>query len=297
MSRTNKRITTRGAAGLGLLASMSIAIAGPALADPTTSTSMTSRLGYVERLLTESSAARKIDESGKPEALDLKAQAASRFDNARRANDRGDTETAQSELKEAIRLMTAAVQAANGDVAVSNKQASDYARRRESIEALAAAHGRIASEKGEKKMNSELQEKVGAKLSGADALLEAGKPAEARAALDATYEMIKVSLEGLRGGDTLVRELNFETKEDEYEYELDRNDTHQMLIKVLLAEKMANSPMRANAEKFIGNAEDLRSQAEAAAGKKKFEDAIGLLEQSTKELIRAIRSAGVYIPG
>ena len=167
----------------------------------------------------------------------------------------------------------------NGDVAVSNKQASDYARRRESIEALAAAHGRIASEKGEKKMNSELQEKVGAKLSGADALLEAGKPAEARAALDATYEMIKVSLEGLRGGDTLVRELNFETKEDEYEYELDRNDTHQMLIKVLLAEKMANSPMRANAEKFIGNAEahgrTVRVPPDAAQIPRQAEDATG----------------------
>ena len=70
-----------------------------------------------------------------------------------------------------------------------------------------------------------------------------------------------------------------------------------MLIKVLLAEKMANSPMRASAEKFIGNATDLRSQAEAAAGNKQFEEAIELLEQSTKELIRAIRSAGVYIPG
>ena len=146
-------------------------------------------------------------------------------------------------------------------------------------------------------MNKALQGQVSAEISEADALMQAGKPDEAMAALDDAYETIKVSLESLRGGDTLVRELNFETKEDEYKYELDRNDTHQMLIKVLLAEKMANSPMRASAEKFIGQAEELRSQAESAADKKKFEDAIGLLEQSTKELIRAIRSAGVYIPG
>jgi hypothetical protein len=297
MNRTINRITARRAAALCLTASLLISLAGAVFADPTTSTNMTSRLGYVERLLTESSAARRIEESGKPEAMDLKAQAASRFDNARRANDSGDIETAQAELKEAIRLMTAAVHAANGDAAVSNKEANDYARRRESIQALAAAHDRIASEKGEKKMDSELQDQVNAKLSNADALLEAGKADEARAALDATYEMVKISLESLRGGDTLVRELSFESSEDEYEYELDRNDTHQMLIKVLLAEKMANSPMRASAEKFIGNAADLRSQAEAAAGGKKFEEAIDLLEQSTKELIRAIRSAGVYIPG
>jgi len=268
-----------------------------AQADPTTSTSMSSRLGHVERLLTESSAARKVEESGDPEALDLKAQATSRFDNARRLNERGESESAQFELREAIRLMTAAVLATKGDIAVSSKEANDFARRRESVQALASAHDRIATEKGEKQMNGALQDKVTADLAVADALLEEGKPDDARTALDATYEAVKVSLEGLRGGDTLVRELNFETKEDEYEYELDRNDTHQMLIKVLLAEKMENSPMRASAEKFIVNAGELRSQAEDSAGKKQFEQAIELLEKSTKELIRAIRSAGVYIPG
>lgn len=266
-------------------------------ADPTTATNMSSRLGSVERLLTESSAARKIDESGDPEALDLKAQATSYFDNARRLNDSGDVESAEAELREAIQLMTAAVKAANGDVAVTSKEASDYARRRESLQALATAHDRIANEKGEKGMNRALQNKVAADLSAADTLLEQGQPDDARAALDAIYETIKVSLEGLRGGDTLVRELNFETPEDEYRYELDRNDTHRMLVQILLAEKLEGSPMRATAEKFIGIAEELRSEAESAAGNKQFDQAIELLEQSTKELIRAIRSAGVYIPG
>lgn len=281
-----------------LLATLVVVLSlNTAIADPTTATNMSSRLGYVERLLTESSAARKIEESADPEALDLKAKATSHFDNARRFNDSGDVESAQTELREAIQLMTAAVKAANADVAVTGKEASDYARRRESLQALATAHDRIANEKGEKGMNRVLQDKVAADLSAADSLLEQGKPDDARAALDAIYETIKASLESLRGGDTLVRELNFETPEDEYRYELDRNDTHRMLVQILLAEKLEGSPMRATAEKFIGNAEGLRSEAEKMAGTKQFERAIELLEQSTKELIRAIRSAGVYIPG
>ena len=124
-----------------------------------------------------------------------------------------------------------------------------------------------------------------------------GKGDEARSMLDAAYESVKASLEQLRGGDTLVRELNFETPEDEYLYELDRNDTHRMLVEVLLAEKMQASPMRKTADAFISKAGELRQEAEEAAGKKKFEDAIRLLEESTTEFIRAIRSAGVYIPG
>lgn len=272
-------------------------VSGTASADPATSSNLSSRLGNVERLLTESSAAQRVDASGNAEAKELKSQANSHFENARRANDAGDSETAQAELREAIRLMTAAVHAANGNVAVTDKAAVDFARRRESVEALAEAHDRIATEKGQQKMNGALQQKVAAELLEADALLADGKGGEARATLDGTYEAVKVSLEGLRGGDTLVRELSFETRAEEYEYELDRNETHRMLVRVLLAEKLEDSPMRASAEKFIGNAETLRSQAEAAAGRKQYEEAIGLLEQSTRELIRAIRSAGVYIPG
>jgi len=274
-----------------------VSLLSVAQADPTTATNMSSRLGYVERLLTESSAARRIEESGDAEALGLKAKATSHFDNARRFNDSGDVESAQTELREAIRLMTAAVQASSADEGVSSKEATDYARRRESLQALATAHDRIATEKGDKGMNRALQKKVAADLVVADALLEQGSADDARAALDTIYESIKVSLEGLRGGDTLVRELNFETKEDEYEYEVDRNDTHRMLVQVLLADKIENSPMRASAEKFISSAEALRSEAEGVAGNRQFEEAIELLEKSTKDLIRAIRSAGVYIPG
>ena len=60
-----------------------------ALGDPRTATNLSSRLGYVERLLTESSAAQKVEASGNAEALELKAQAESRFENARRSHEEG----------------------------------------------------------------------------------------------------------------------------------------------------------------------------------------------------------------
>jgi hypothetical protein len=281
-----------GVAGVALLATGSAA-----LAQATASSDVASRLVYVERLLTESSAAKKVDASGRPEAIEMKADAQAHFDRAKALVDSGDNEAAEVELREAIRLMTMSARAANGDAKVSQKQTDDYDLRKESVTALATAHDRIATEKGMKEMNTALQQKVAADLAVSDELLAAGKGDEARAMLDSTYESVKASLENLRGGDTLVRELSFETPEDEYHYELDRNDTHRMLVEVLLAEKMEASPMRKTADGFIAKAGELRVQAEQAAGKKKFEEAIQLLEESTKEFIRAIRSAGVYIPG
>jgi hypothetical protein len=284
-------------AGLGL-AAFALASGNAAAAAQAAATSdISSRLVYVERLLTESSAAKKVDASGKPEAIEMKAQAQAHFDEARKFAESGDDEAAETELREAIRLMTSAARAANGDAKVSQKQTDDYGTRKESVTALAKAHDRIATEKGLQDMDRALQDKVAADLAASDELMAQGRGDEARAMLDATYESVKASLEGLRGGDTLVRELNFETPEDEYHYELDRNDTHRMLVEVLLAEKMQASPMRKTADGFIAKAGELREEAEAAARKKKFEDAIRLLEESTKEFIRAIRSAGVYIPG
>lgn len=280
------------------LAAVALA-SGPAAAAPEAAAAadVSSRLVYVERLITESSAAQKVDTSGNAEAVAMKAQAQAHFDEAKKLAGRGDDEAAEAELREAIRLMTSAARAANGDSKVSQKQTDDYGTRKESVTALAKAHDRIATEKGMKDMNRALQDKVAADLAASDELLAQGKGDEARTLLDATYESVKASLEDLRGGDTLVRELNFETPEDEYLYELDRNDTHRMLVEVLLAEKMQASPMRKTADGFIATAGELREQAEEAAGRKKFEDAIRLLEESTKEFIRAIRSAGVYIPG
>ena len=281
-----------------LVASLQVAaLAHGVRAEPAKAQDTEARLGYVQRLLTESSAAKKVEQSGNAEALAMKADAQAHFDKATAHYDAGESDAAEAELAEAISLLTAAARAANGQEPVSQKASDDYGNRRESVEALASAHDRIATEKGMDDMNRELQARVSTELSASDALLQEGKGEEARGMLDETYETIKMSLEQLRGGDTLVRELHFETEQDEYLYELDRNDTHQMLVQVLFAEKMEASPMRATAESFVSKAAALREDAEVAAGKEEYVEAIELLEESTKELIRAIRSAGVYIPG
>jgi len=44
-------------------------------------------------------------------------------------------------------------------------------------------------------------------------------------------------------------------------------------------------------------AEDLRTQAEQAAEQQDFKAGIKRLEESTLQIIRAIRAAGIYIPG
>jgi hypothetical protein len=98
----------------------------------------------------------------------------------------------------------------------------------------------------------------------------------------------------MRSGDTLVRSLNFANKQEEYKYELDRNDSLQMLYKVLIEQKGNANPM---VVAQVKKAQDLRGAAEAAAARADHVEGIRLLEESTGQLVRAIRSAGIFIPG
>ena len=50
-------------------------------------------------------------------------------------------------------------------------------------------------------------------------------------------------------------------------------------------------------DKFMDEANKLRKLADEQANNEEYKTAFSTLEQSTKEIVRAIRSAGIYIPG
>ena len=106
-----------------------------------------------------------------------------------------------------------------------------------------------------------------------------------------------LAVEHSRSGETLTRELNFDTPKDEYEYELDRNDTHRMLVTVLLEEKLKSDSIRNRVAGFMEAAVQYREAAMGHADAGRYEEAIDALELSTNELVKVIRGGGVYIPG
>ena len=259
--------------------------------------SFLSRQGSVEKLLNESSAAKQVAESGNAEANRLRDQARQKYADAARIHESGDAAAAATQLSEAVRLMYAAVSAAQQKGATTEKENRDYQNRRLSVAALLRADQRIAEEQGQQKEHARFAREIEKELLRADGLLESGDGDGARDQLDTAYELVMLSVEGQRQGDTLVRELNFETEEDEYVYELDLNDTHKLLVGVLLEEKLADPRINATVTTLVASADKLRAAAELQAGKGNFSDAIKTLEDSTRELVKAIRSAGVYIPG
>jgi len=253
------------------------------------------RIQFVQTLLDKSSATKQIDASGNADAIERRNVARTHFELAKVAHGKGDLDTANEELIEATKIMFDAVRLAKKDEVVEEKKRRDYQDRLNSINALMEAHGRVSQEKH--KEGKELDLLVAEKVSNANALLKAGELDRARVVLDEAYVAAKIAINTLRSGDTLVRSLNFETKEDEYNYEIDRNNTHQMLIKILMKDHVNTPGTEKMVQEFMDKATALRQEAEKQAAAGNHETAIKTLEESTKNLVRALRGAGIYIPG
>lgn len=254
------------------------------------------RLQYANNLINaNSTAAVQIMESDNKEALAAYGEAKKLL---KKAENEENVALCKSYISQALTTMFNAVKMAKPEQASEVKHQVDFDNKEKSVKALLDAMEYITEESKDKKKFKALKTEIDALTSRAHDLKDDGKVEDGTHVLEDAIVMLKNEVQAEREGVTLVRSLNFANKEEEYHYEIDRNDTHRMLVTVLLKEKReASDTVNAKVNTYMDKADALRADADAAAKKKKFEDAIKLLEDSTKEIVRAIRSAGVYIPG
>jgi hypothetical protein len=262
-------------------------------AEPTKE-SVARRLESVRTLIEKSSAAKQVEGSGTAEANQKREQARALLKQANDAYEAGDYRKANSLLDEAAKQMIGGVRGSEPAAVVEDKKRRDFDNRLESVKALEEALKRINQEKKSGAKGDEIVSKVDSRVKEAVQLRDTGQIDKGRVRLDQAYYMAKVAVQNLREGDTLVRELTFSSKEEEYKYELDRNDTHRMLITVLVEQKGSAG---SSTQEQVAKAEKIRKDAEGMAGKGDYDAAIKKLDESTRELIKAIRAGGVFIPG
>lgn len=259
--------------------------------------SVKSRLENVRRLVNTSSGARRIIEGSDELAKSQRGEAELHLKAAEDAYDGKDMLRAQNELQRATEEMFAAIRLVGTGQDGVDKRARDFSNKAKSVDVLLNAIERVAQEKGGRPDVQQRAIEIRRRAQAAQDLADKGEMQGAKVQLDAVYEDAKLELERLREGETLVRTLHFASAEEEYRYELDRNDTHQMLLTVLTAERETSPGILQLIDGYRKDSTRLRAQAESEAGRGAFDLAVKSLEQATKFLQRAIRSAGVYIPG
>jgi hypothetical protein len=276
-------------AALGLAAALSVL---PALAQDREAVER--RLSGVATLIESSSAARQIEASGVPAAREKRDNARLIHREAGATLRAGDVAGASRLLDQAAREMMNGARLAKPEEVQGRKDQHDFEARLDSARALLAAQQRITAEKGHPVEARGATERIAEQIAQAEKLAAQNQWQQARPILDRAYLSARVSIEQMRRGDTLVRSLSFASKREEYAYELDRNDTHRMLVDLVTAEKKEVAPL---VQPLVERAAALRRDAEAQAQRGDHEAAIRALEASTTELVRAVRAGGIYVPG
>jgi hypothetical protein len=277
-----------------LLLAAQLTLAAPAAVPDAAALERQSR--GVATLLESSSASRQIEASGKPEALELRRKARAAFEQSQAALRGGDLAAAQQLLNAASRTLFEGARLAAPPEDKAKRQQAEYQARLNDARAMLDAQRRVVMEKGGEAEAVALVTRVEQLLVDAEAQAPRA-PGQALALADQAYHLSRAALGSLRGGETLVRSLNFASKAEEYRYELDRNDSHRMLVNLLLKEKRDVPGIDRMVQGFIDKSAALREEAASKAASQDFETAVKLLEDATRELVRAIRSAGVFIPG
>jgi hypothetical protein len=281
---------------LGPAQALAQSAAAQAASAPLSREQVERRLSSNTTLIEHSSAARQIDSSGNADAAEQRDRARALHQRARAALAEGDLLQANRLSDAAARTMLEAVRSASPEQITDRKDRSDFDTRLNATRALIDALKRVATEKNAGARNAELVQRIEGLVGDAQRQSAAGHLPDARRLLDQAYGASRAAIGHLRGGDTLVRSLNFATKQEEYAYEIDRNDTHRMLVQLLLQDRRSLAA-DALVDKALQASALLRRQAEEQAARRDFDAGVRTLEESTRELVRAIRGAGVFIPG
>ena len=255
------------------------------------------KLNSLGELISKSSVSRQIAASSNEAALQQYKQAQSLHEQAIAANNSGKFEESDRLLSQAKKALFEAARLSIPKGANKEKEKSRYDFLKRSIGALLEAFQRISTEKGKGKQAEAIATDTRNLMKQADQQYAAGHGKEGTALLAKAMQGIDGAIKEMRSGDTLTRTLSFSTPKEEYLYEVERNNTHLMLVDAYKGEMADDENKRNKVEEHLRLSMEFRAKAEEMAAKDRYQDAVREMESSTLNIIRAIRALGVFIPG
>ncbi len=111
--------------------------------------------------------------------------------------------------------------------------------------------------------------------------------------LEQAQHIITSAIQKMLNSQTIVYDLNFETPQEEYEYELKRFGGYEELIPIAVEQKSPNEGTKKLMESFVEKGQKMRSIAMDTAKAGDYPRAIAMLQDATKEIRRALRMVGV----
>lgn len=257
------------------------------------------KLLLLENMAFRSTAARTIAESGDSEAIGALEQAKGVIEKAKADSASEKYDEADDKLNQALKLINEHARRLSLKSMDGERTKELFERRRHVVETFLNAYERVSTDPNANasQLPKEHTAWIAEKLAEADALAAKGEHEKARAPLEVAYERTRGLIRSMRAGQTLTRDLNFATAEEEYRYELKRNDSHFALLEFAIVEKNPQGSVVERIHRDRDKAREVRGAAETMAKKGDYPGAIAELNSSTQILLQAIRMSGIYVPG
>jgi len=213
----------------------------------------------------------------------------------------GKAALADGRIAEAIELFDAGTRAVSRAIALTSSeshwdaQAASHAfsaRRRHAESYLSLLeHATDISAANRNKVTD-----LRARLGEADHQFSNEEVKPALATLDLAYREIVDLVSNFRHGHTVVVNKVFETPQEEFEYERQRNQSYNMLVQIALAERgEAQSGLANLAARLAAESVTLRDQAERESASGDVVTAISTMERATERLLVILRAAGLIM--
>jgi hypothetical protein len=246
------------------------------------------------RLVNESAAAQRIAQSSDGQARELLDSATGAWQRAVQALESGQLRVAGRDAERGLADMADATRRVK-DAGRERRLARErYDRLRKRVLSFSEAYRRVLAEKPDAPATGWLdQSEVSRLLEEAGALAGEGEHASANRRLEQAANAVESALSEARHRETLLHELTFTTPEEEYSYELQRNDSYALLVDMLGTKRQQTDTGLQYLQRMLGENETLRKDASELYERGQVDAAIQALEEATRQLARTLRASGL----
>lgn len=256
---------------------------------------LNSKLELLDRLVNQSASTKRIEQSDNAQAKELLQNARTSYQNARWLMEENSLDKSGLAIDEGLRSISKASQFVVDIRKQEKRYKREYAPLRARVVGFLESFEAAVVEREDNGAALLDRVKVKALMAQAQSNYEDGRYKMAGEQLDRAASSVELGLSQARDKETVVHELVFNSLQDEYAYEVQRNDSYQMLIKLMINEDSVAVSAHSYFQKKVDQNSRLRVQAQALAKNGDFNDALNVIEGATEQLVNALRMGGAGI--
>lgn len=256
---------------------------------------LNSKLELLDRLVNQSASMKRIEQSDNAQAKELLRSARASYQNARLLMEKNSLDKSDQAIDEGLRSVSKASQFVVDIRQQEKRYKREYAPLRARVVGFLESFEAAVVEREDNGAALLDRAKVKALMAQAQSNYEDGRYTMAQEQLDQAASSVELGLSLARDKETVVHELVFNSLQDEYAYEVQRNDSYQMLIKLMINEDSVAVSAHSYIQKKVDQNGQLRVQAQTLVKNGDFKDALNVIEGATEQLVDALRMGGAGI--